>query len=187
MNRITRVNLIAWLVVTMQSGLAFAGDPAIAPDWSMSTPSGHTVTLSEEVENRTTVILFWATWCPYCKALMPHLQSIKIEYGEDVKVIAISIKDDGDPVDFIESAAYDFTLLTNGDHIAKLYDVRGTPGVFVVGQNRTVHFDLRELPRIEPPDNRKTADKSRKAAYRAPYWAAETRKSIDSVILSKTP
>ncbi|MCP5091039.1 MAG: redoxin domain-containing protein, partial [Gammaproteobacteria bacterium] len=24
------------------------------------------------------ILLFWATWCPYCKALMPHLQSIRL-------------------------------------------------------------------------------------------------------------
>src|SRR3546814_9228256 len=32
---------------------------------------------------RPTVVLFWATWCPYCKALMPHLQSMLDEYGND--------------------------------------------------------------------------------------------------------
>jgi len=72
------------------------------------------------------------------------------------------------------------------NRIAKLYDVRGTPGVFVIGQNRAVHFDLRQLPRIEPPDHGKKVGNSRKAAYREPYWAAEIRKTIDSVVLSST-
>ncbi len=31
------------------------------------------------------IYLFWASWCPYCKALMPHLQSIQVEYGADFR------------------------------------------------------------------------------------------------------
>lgn len=182
-----RIILMASLLVTMHTGIASADKQTIAPDWTLSTPSGQTVTLSDEVDSQTTIVLFWATWCPYCKALMPHLQSIKLEYGKDVKVLAISIRDDGDPVAFIENTAYDFTVLPNGDNVAELYDVRGTPGVFVIGQNRVVHFDLRQLPRIEPPDNGKPASNSRKAAFRAPYWAAEIRKSVDLVIDSRNP
>jgi hypothetical protein len=33
-------------------------------------------------------VLFWATWCPYCKALMPHVQSNLDEYGKQVRVVA---------------------------------------------------------------------------------------------------
>jgi len=182
-----RIILIAALLATLRAGTASADEQMIAPDWTLATPSGREITLSEEVDDQTTIVLFWATWCPYCKALMPHLQSIRLEYGNDVKVLAISIKDDGDPVAFIESAAYDFTLLPNGDSVADLYDVRGTPGLFVVDQNRVVRFDLRRLPRIEPPDTGGPASNSRKAAFRAPYWAAEIRKSIDSVIDARAP
>ena len=182
-----RIILIAALIATLRPGIASADEQMIAPDWTLSTPAGQEITLSEEVDDQTTIVLFWATWCPYCKALMPHLQSIRLEYGSDVKILALSIKDDGDPVAFIESAAYDFTLLPNGDNVADLYDVRGTPGVFVVDQNRVVRFDLRRLPRIEPPDTGKPASNSRKAAFRAPYWAAEIRKSIDSVIDARVP
>jgi thiol-disulfide isomerase/thioredoxin len=182
-----RFILIAALLATLGPGSAFADEQVIAPDWTLTTPSGQEVTLSEEVDDQTTIVLFWATWCPYCKALMPHLQSIRLEYGNDVKVLAISIRDDGDPVAFIENAGYDFTLLPNGDSVADLYDVRGTPGVFVVDQGSAVRFDLRRLPGIEPPDTGKPASNSRKAAFRAPYWAAEIRKSIDSVIDARIP
>lgn len=182
-----RFFLIASLLAAVHPGIASADEQMIAPDWTLSTPSGQAVTLSEEVDSQTTIVFFWATWCPYCKALMPHLQSIRLEYDDDVEVLAISIKDDGDPIEFIENAAYDFTLLPNGDNVAELYDVRGTPGVFVVDRNRIVRFDLRRLPGIEPPDTGKPASNSRKAAFRAPYWAAEIRESIDSVIDSRNP
>ena len=113
---------------------------------------------------------------------MPHLQSIRLEYGDDVRILAINIFEDGDPIGFMQDAGYDFTLLLDGDKVAETYGVTGTPAVFVVDNERKIRFDLRKLPRLEPPDTGEPAGHRRKAAYRAPFWAAEIRKSIDAVI-----
>jgi len=169
------------LTLTISCG-ALAADSSVAPDWSLATANDQVIRLSDMVQEQTTVLLFWATWCPYCKALMPHLQSIRLEFGDDVQILAINIFEDDDPVGFIEKAGYDFTLLLDGDKVADSYGVTGTPAVFVVDDERKIRFDLRKLPRLEPPDTGEPASNSRKAAYRAPFWAAEIRKSIDAVI-----
>jgi cytochrome c biogenesis protein CcmG/thiol:disulfide interchange protein DsbE len=152
----------------------------VAPDWTLTTPAGESVNLAEVAGDQTTILFFWATWCPYCKALMPHLQSIRLEYGDEVRILAINIFEDADPVEFMANAGYDFTLLLEGDEVAELYDVKGTPGAFVLNRDRQIAFDLTKLPRVSPPDNGKKASNSRRAAYAAPYWAAEIRKSIDA-------
>ncbi len=113
---------------------------------------------------------------------MPHLQSVVLEYGDKVKVLAINIMEDGDPVEFIENAGYDFTLLPKGEDVADIYNVIGTPSVFVVDHKRVIRFDLRKLPIIEPLSTSKAASNRRRAAYLAPYWAAKIRQSIDAVI-----
>ena len=171
--------LVAFLVTAVGAARA---ETEIAPDWSLVTPGGATVTLSEEVQEQTTVLLFWATWCPYCRALMPHLQSMRLEYGEQIKILAINVFEDGDPVEFVEIAGYDFTLLLEGDDVAEDYGVSGTPGLFIVDRKRLIRFDLASVPRIDPPDTGEEASNRRKAAYRAPYWAAEIRKRIDAVL-----
>lgn len=160
---------------------ALAADRTIAPDWTLQAADGRTVRLSEQAEQQTTVLFFWATWCPYCKALMPHLQSMRLEYGDDVEILAINILEDGDPVDFIQSEGYDFTLLLDGDEVAETYGIRGTPGVMVVDSDCVVLFDLRQLPPLVSRAVSEPANNRRKAAYLAPYWAAEIRKTIDSV------
>jgi thiol-disulfide isomerase/thioredoxin len=174
--------------------LLVLGHPAIsvngaelAPDWSLESADGEVIHLSEEVSNQTTVLLFWATWCPYCKALMPHLQSIRLEYGDDVRILAINFQEKGDPVGFIREAGYDFTILPDGDDVATAYEVWGTPGLIVVDAEQLIRFDLRALPRIEPPPEIKSAGRSVQAAYLAPYWAAELRKAIDAVQLPARP
>jgi len=164
-------------------GTVTAQDISVAPDWTLASAEGDSVRLSDEVQEQAVVLLFWATWCPYCKALMPHLQSLRLEHGDSIKVLAINFKEkDGDPVAYIRDAGYDFTVLPEGDAVAAAYQVYGTPGVIIVDQNQRIRFDLRSLPRRDPPASEQAANHKRKAAYRAPYWAAEIRKSVDQVL-----
>jgi cytochrome c biogenesis protein CcmG/thiol:disulfide interchange protein DsbE len=174
------IGIFVFFLVT--SPVASAADDLIAPDWTLSTPEGRAVRLSEKVEHQTTVLLFWATWCPYCKALMPHLQSMRFEYGDEVEILAINIFEDGDPLEFLQKEGYDFVLLPDGDDVADTYGVTGTPGLIVVGRDRVVHFDLRGLPPLANKTLAGPASNSRKAALLAPYWAAEIRKVVDSVL-----
>lgn len=165
---------------------AVADDSRVAPDWTLPTSSGEAVTLSEAASEQPVILLFWATWCPYCKALMPHIQSIRLEYGEDVRVLALHFRDDkGDPVAFIKEAGYDFTLIPSSADVAKQYDVWATPGVLIVDAGMNVRFDLYSLPAYDLPAGNESAGHGRKAAYKAPYWAAAIRSSLDEVLASQ--
>ena len=154
----------------------------LVPDWRLTTADGGSVRLSQEVKEQPVILFFWATWCPYCKALMPHLQSIKLELGDDVEILAINFRDKGDPVAFVEAAGYDFTVLPGGDAVAELYGIHGTPGVLIVDSDQVLRFDLRALPQREIPSSGDNLSHSKKAAYRAPYWAAEIRRALDAVL-----
>ena len=162
---------------------AYSEEARQAPDWTRPTSDGESVTLSELAARKPVILLFWATWCPYCKALMPHIQSIRLEYGDDIHVLALHFRDDkGDPVAFIEQAGYDFALIPDSTELAKQYGVWGTPAVMIVDQDRTIRFDLYTLPPYDLPGDDGSAGHGRKAAYKAPYWAAEIRESLDEVL-----
>jgi cytochrome c biogenesis protein CcmG/thiol:disulfide interchange protein DsbE len=170
------------------SVMSSEGNTWLAPDWELESVAGETVRLSDEVQEQPVILLFWASWCPYCKVLMPHLQSLQLEHGNDIKILAINFADkDGDPVAYIKDAGYDFTVLLEGDAVASTYEIYGTPGVLLVDRNREVRFDLRnvQLPEADRLDD--TADHKRKAANRAPFWAAEIRKSVDEVLARQAP
>ncbi len=113
---------------------------------------------------------------------MPYLRSLRLEFGDDIKILAINIFEDGDPAGFMQKAGYDFTLLLDGDKVADSYGETGTPAIFVLDNARRIHFDLRKLPRLVSPETDKAASNSRQAALHAPYWAAEIRKSTDEVL-----
>ena len=64
---------------------------------------------------------------------MPHLEKVYEAAGKDnLDVYAIDIKDDGDPVATLKKRNQTFTLVRDGDSIADQYQVKGTPGLFLV-------------------------------------------------------
>lgn len=172
------VSLIACLFVP---AIAAAADLPRVSDWTLTDGEGREVTLSEVTADKPVVLMFWATWCPYCKALMPHLQSLRIEHGDDIEILAVSFRDDGDPVGLVRDTGYDFTTIPGGDDVASEYGVTGTPRVYVLDADRQVHLDTKNL-RLTLPESFREAGNSKKGAWLAPFWAAEVRMAIDDLL-----
>ncbi|MEQ8206617.1 MAG: redoxin domain-containing protein [Woeseia sp.] len=183
--RIT-LDAISLILVLAASSFAAAAEPVVgdtAADWTLVSAEGESITLSEAVADQPVVLFFWASWCPYCEALMPHLQSMRFENGERMEVLALNFRDDeGDPATLLQKAGYDFTLIPNAEETAGLYNVWGTPGVLIVDRNMKVRFNLYNLPSIEPPDTGEASGHRTRASYLAMYWAAEIRKTLRAVL-----
>ena len=45
----------------------------LAPDFTLQNLAGEEVTLSD-FRGKNVILNFWTTWCPPCKAEMPHMQ-----------------------------------------------------------------------------------------------------------------
>lgn len=117
----------------IQYGLLPAGNAA--PDWTLKTPKGQTVTLSK-LRGKIVVLDFWATWCGPCKAVMPKVQQLQERYRDKaVAIYGIHVvwNRTGDPVAFMQKNKYTYGLLLNGDAVAEDYGVRGIPALFVIG------------------------------------------------------
>jgi cytochrome c biogenesis protein CcmG/thiol:disulfide interchange protein DsbE len=105
----------------------------LAPDWSLESANGEIIRLSEEVSNQTTVLLFWATWCPYCKKLMPGMVGLHDEFSErGLEIVGVNFRDDGDVDAYAEKFDVNFDLLVDGDTLAAQVGVKGTPTLFVL-------------------------------------------------------
>ncbi|MDT8438665.1 MAG: TlpA disulfide reductase family protein [Wenzhouxiangellaceae bacterium] len=130
------------------------------------------------------VYLFWASWCPYCRALMPHLQSIVDEYGDAVEIYALNFRDQNDPRAYMEEQGFDFVLFPDADAVATDWGVRGTPGLFIIDSSRQVRFNLYQVLAESPPGFEDLSHTQR-AQRRAPFWAARIRETLDQVLAER--
>jgi thiol-disulfide isomerase/thioredoxin len=113
-----------------------------APAWQLKTQSGDTIS-SAQFNGQATILHFWATWCPYCKVLQPKLVELEKKYQQQgIKLVAISFNEDNDaiPQDELAARGYNFPTAVNGDKVAELYGVRGTPSTFFINKNNQVIF-----------------------------------------------
>ena len=157
--------LLIGLLLTSFGGGVCAQDRAIA--WDGKDANGKALHFDPQHLQRPALLLFWATWCPYCEALMPYLQKVYDAAGRDhLDVYAIDIKEDGDPVATLRERKLTFTLVRDGDPIADLYHVKGTPGLFLVDTKGNIIYKrtggdapekveaaLREKLQLAPPSH----------------------------------
>ena len=54
-----------------------------APAWRGQDFDGQQVEFPALLEGKPTVMVFWATWCGYCRAFMPYLEGIQNDYGAE--------------------------------------------------------------------------------------------------------
>jgi thiol-disulfide isomerase/thioredoxin len=125
---------ICVLLLCLCAAPGWATVPARALAWQGVGADGRTIKFDPQHLPRPALLLFWATWCPYCEALMPYLQKVYNAAGpQRLTVYAIDIKDeDGHPAATLRKRKLTFTLVRNGDAIADAYGVEGTPGLFLV-------------------------------------------------------
>jgi thiol-disulfide isomerase/thioredoxin len=133
------------LVLTLMSVAVLAlGCGPGRPDtiWKGADFSGAEVDFPAVLQGKPTVLVFWATWCPYCRAFMPYLGEIQRDYGEGkINVLAIDVFEHGDidPAAYVKSLEFPMIAVANGDPIAEFYSVRGTPGLMILdGQGNLV-------------------------------------------------
>jgi thiol-disulfide isomerase/thioredoxin len=164
--------LLVFLCMTVTGG-AFAGNAgAPALSWKGADFSGAEVDFPTVLQGKPTVLIFWATWCPYCKAFMPYLGDIQRNYGEDkINILAIDVFEDGevDPAAYVEALGFPVIAVANGDSIAEIYSVHGTPGLMILdGQGNLVW----KRASTDLPAGKTVAE----------FWADQVREQLDQLL-----
>ena len=167
------------LVLILFAQPIYAQDVA-APAFTLADSDGEEITFPRKHDG-VDIYLFWASWCPYCKALMPHLQSMRIEYGDDLTVYALNIRDDEVPEIFMMEHDYDFVLIPEADSVMEPYGIKAVPALYVIDGQGKIRFNLYDMI-FNDSKEFKALSHGKKASNRAPYWAAEIRKTIDQIL-----
>ncbi|PUB17866.1 peroxiredoxin [Paenisporosarcina sp. OV554] len=95
------------LDVTSEEGLTKGN---LAPDFTLTTLDGKKVQLSE-LKGKKVIVNFWATWCPPCKAEMPHMQNFYEDFSdeENVEILAVNLTSE-DKEESVQNFVQDYGL-----------------------------------------------------------------------------
>jgi thiol-disulfide isomerase/thioredoxin len=113
-----------------------------APDFTLQDASGKAVHL-RDLRGKVVIVDFWATWCPPCRALMPHLQKMNQELSsKGLVILGLDIGEDANDVTkFMRSESYTFPALLGAEpDVSAKYYVEGYPTTFVIDRNGRIVF-----------------------------------------------
>jgi len=120
-----------------ESSLGFA-----AADFTVQTLDGKEVNFSKVRQEKKAVLVFWTTWCPYCKKEISSVNRFFTENKDKVIVFGINIGESKAKVSrFAKQTQISYPVLLDSDNnIATSYNVRGVPTVVAVSKDGKVLY-----------------------------------------------
>jgi peroxiredoxin len=113
-----------------------------APAIKLTTLNGRNLSLADQ-KGKVVLIDNWATWCPPCKASLPHIQKLSADKSLADKGLVVWAVDAQEPratvERFMDDNHYTFTvLLDEKGTTLRDYYVSGIPTTILVGRDGTV-------------------------------------------------
>lgn len=135
---------------------ALSRDALFAYDFTVTTLDGQRLALSD-LRGKVVIVDFWGTWCPPCRAEIPHFVELKKEFGDKLAIVGMTWEHGKGGDDVIakirEFAAqtginYPLTLITDRAELQKVPDLRGFPTTLFIdktGRVRAKEVGYRDL------------------------------------------
>lgn len=115
-----------------------------APDFTLEDLSGKNVKLSDEIgANSATLLVFWTTWCPYCREEIPELIRLNMDYKDKgLKILAIDIGESPKKVESVaKQEGIGYTVLLDSDNrVASQYGVMGIPANILLDKEGVIKY-----------------------------------------------
>ncbi len=144
----------------------------IAPEFVGPDEYGKEVRFPDVIDGKPTILVFWATWCPYCKAFMPFLEQIQKDYGEEsINVVMINHKERGagDPAAYIKSLDFSVIAVLEGDPIGDAYTVDFIPGLMIADADGRIAW---KRVSTDLPAGRQVGE----------FWDMKVREQLDKML-----
>ncbi|GIN89234.1 thiol:disulfide interchange protein tlpA [Siminovitchia terrae] len=120
----------------------------VPPDFELETLDGNSVKLSD-YRGQKVMLNFWASWCPPCKAEMPHIENYYKTKAkqENVEILAVNLTSVERGVNarkkvkkFIEEYGLTFPVpLDESGKLGKTYQAFTIPTTYMIDTNGMVH------------------------------------------------
>jgi peroxiredoxin len=113
-----------------------------APDFTLEALSGERVVLSDVLKKQKVVLVFWATWCPFCVKEMSLLEKFYQENQDKVVVMGIDVQESKTKIEnFVRGKKISYPIVLDSEgKVATLYNAVGVPTIVVVNQDGTIIY-----------------------------------------------
>ncbi|MBS4211110.1 MULTISPECIES: redoxin domain-containing protein [Neobacillus] len=115
-----------------------------APDFQLKNIEGQNVRLSD-FKGKKVILNLWATWCPPCKAEMPHMKDFyQKQKGKDVEIVAVNLTTSEKNPESVEQFVKDYgltfpVLLDENGEIGDVYQAITIPTSYFIDTNGIIH------------------------------------------------
>lgn len=130
----------------------FYRDPATVPALELTTVDGRKVTANR---GKVTIVNFWATWCPPCRAEVPDLVALQAKYADDLQIIGISEDEEGPAVvkAFMAEHKINYPIVMSDERIREVFPgVGALPTSYIIDRDGRImqrHIGLLSAPLTE--------------------------------------
>ncbi|GLB61128.1 TlpA disulfide reductase family protein [Cytobacillus sp. NCCP-133] len=115
----------------------------LAPDFELKDLEGNAVKLSD-YRGKAVLLNFWGSWCPPCRAEMPHMEKLYNKYkDENFDIVAVNLtnteKNSGDAERFVEELGLTFTIpLDEKGAVGADYEVLAYPTSYFIDSDGVI-------------------------------------------------
>lgn len=113
------------------------------PNIELPNTSGTIVNLAN-IKTENTLLIFYASWCPHCRTILPEINQIYNEQSEKkLEVIAISLDEDrNDWLEFVKKNCLNFINVSDNlgwdGEVSSSYYIYATPTMFLLDSNKNI-------------------------------------------------
>lgn len=112
-------------------------------DFTIAQPDAKAVSLSEYMAGKKlTIVDFWASWCPPCRAEIPGLIKLYNEYKDKgLQVVGVDVweREEGKGQEAVKTLGIDYPVIYNGDQATtSLYGIMAIPVILVIDEEGTI-------------------------------------------------
>jgi peroxiredoxin len=119
-------------------------------DFTLKVVDGEEVNLEKYRDGKKTIVFFWATWCPHCRAALEELNKNKdtIE-KKGIKIAPVDVGEKEEVVNkYLEKNDIKFSVfLDEESEVAETYELIGVPTFYFVNEDGIVTDVDHSLPK----------------------------------------
>jgi len=125
--------------------LKFLNSPTAVPAFTARDLDGRTIS-SDSWRGKVTIVNFWATWCPPCRAEIPDLIALQEKYRDQLQIIGVSQDETGPDVvrKFAAAQHMNYPIIMSTRELERVFTgIYALPTSFIV--DRSVHIVMKHV------------------------------------------